>query len=501
MARRYVSIWFKNLSMDYLIRKHPKLSSVPCAIELTSGNKSTVFALNDLAASAGVTVGMKVADAQALCPKIEIHEHDQERIDYLLKAMADWCYRYSPIISIDAPDGLIIDVSGCTHLLGGEKQFLKDVVNRFCGFGYQVRVAMADTVGTAWAVARYGVKTPIIPVAANREAITSLPPKALRLPAEVTDNFWKLGIHSIGFLMGIPRHLLVKRFGRLVASRIDQALGEINEYIKPNQPAPVYSARLDILETISTAEAIAIGVMQTIEELCAQLDKDQRGLQEVKLTSYRVDGFVQHLTVGTSLPTRNAEHVFRLFRDKLTTLIPGLGIELFILSATHTEPLSAEQEKLIHNEADLNDDSIAKLVDKVGNHFGKQVHGYRFQSRESHLPERAVTEVSAIKDKESMWPQNKLRPHTLLKRPELIEVTAAKLPDYPPRKFKYKNTVHDIKRADGPERIESEWWLQKAELRDYYRLEDAQGKRFWVYRLGEYGGVANVNWYIHGFFG
>ncbi|HEY8781580.1 MAG TPA: DNA polymerase Y family protein [Mucilaginibacter sp.] len=499
MPKRYVSIWFRRLTTDWLILRRPELQGLPFVFATPDHGRMVITAANPVAGAQGIVPGMAAADAKAIVPSLEVVDDIPGKAAKLLEAIGEWCIRYSPLIAVDLPDGLILDVSGCTHLWGGERAYLKEIVTRLRSKGYDVRAAMADTIGAAWAIARFGQVTPIIEPGAHAAALLSLPPAALRLEPAVLERLQKLGLRSVNSFISMQRSALRRRFGQDMLTRLDQALGLEDEPIQPLHPIEPYQERLPCLEQIRTAAGIEIAIKRLLETLCRRLQSEGKGLRTGILKCYRMDGRVIQTEIGTNQPSHHTGHLFKLFELKIASIEPGLGIELFILEAPKVEDVSPVQEALWAESPGLEDTAVAELLDRLAGKVGAgAIH--RYLPVEHYWPERSIKHASSIREKPAIpWRTDRPRPVQLLARPEPIEVTAP-IPDYPPMLFIYKGKRHQIKKADGPERIEREWWLDTGEHRDYYNVEDAEGRRYWLFRLGHYAGGRGNQWFLHGFF-
>lgn len=499
MGKRFVSIWFQHLTTDWMIRQKSELKELPFVMAAPQHGRMVVKAVSHTAAIAGIEVGMVVADCRAILPALVVLDDVPEQAGKLLAHFAEWLLRYTPVGAVDTPDGIILDVSGCTHLWAGERPYLKDIVTRLRGYGYHVRAAMADTIGTAWAIARYGRVTPIIETGGQAEALLDLPPAALRLEQSVIDKLIKLGLYKIGSFIKMPHAALRRRFGQALIVRLQQALGNERESIIPITPIPPYQERLPSLEPIRTATGIEIALKKLLGSLCARLVKESKGVRKAFFRGYRIDGIVQQIEIGTNSPSRDAVHLFRLFALKIETIRPALGIELFLLEATIVEDMTVEQEALWNIGSGNDEKKLAELLDRIGGKIGMDTI-HRYLPDEHYWPERSYRLATSIKEStDTEWQIEIPRPISLLQRPELIQVTVP-IPDYPPMLFKYKGELHKVKKADGPERIEREWWLDDEELhRDYYSIEDETGARFWIFRLGHYAS-GEPQWFVHGFF-
>ena len=500
MQKRFVSIWFRHLTTDWLTLRRQELREVPFVFAAPVRGRIVITAANALAENQGIITGMAAADAKAIVPALEVVDDIPGQAAKLLKALGEWCIRYTPMIAIDLPDGLILDVSGCAHLWGGERAYLKAIIKILRSKGYDARGAMADTVGTAWAVARFGKVKPIIEPGGQVNALLPLPPAALRLEPVILERLQKLGFYNIKSFIGIGRSVLRRRFGQDFLLRLDHALGNEDEPLQLLHPVEPYHERLPCLEPIRTATGIEIAIKELLKNVCRRLQGEGKGLRTAVLKCYRVDGQIVEANIGTNRPSYHTGHLFKLFELKISSIEPALGIELFTLDLPKVEDVSPEQEVLWSPDGcGLEDINLANLLDRLANKVGAgNIH--RYLPQEHYWPERSIKPARTLQEKRAtVWRTDRPRPSLLLPRPERIEVTSL-IPDYPPMLFIYKNKVHQIKKADGPERIEREWWIETGEHRDYYQVEDADGRRYWLFRSGHYSGDQSKQWFIHGFF-
>lgn len=499
MQKRFIAIWFRDLKADWMIRRRPALKDTPFVLASPDHGRMIITAANVPAQQQGIFNGLMLADARAIVPGIQFFDDEPGRPNRLLHALAEWCIRFTPNVSVDLPDGLTLDASGCAHLWGGENAYLSDIYKRLKGFGYNINIAMADTVGTAWAVARFAKDSFIIAAGGQAQALLPLPPAALRIAPEISERLEKLGLRRIEDFINMPRTALRRRFGKDLLLRLDQALGLEKEVMILVQPVTFYGERLPCLEPIVTATGIEIALKLLLKIVCSRFQKDQKGLRTAILKCYRVDGKTSDVSIGTNRPSRNAGHLFKLFESHIASIEPALGIELFVLDAAIVEDLSSVQERLFEEAGGLDDTGLSELLDRIGNKVGA-AHIHRYMPDEHYWPERSFKKVPEM-NREFVfeWKLDRPRPIKLLPNPQAINVTAP-IPDYPPMNFRYLGKLHKIVRADGPERIEQEWWLQEGEHRDYYCVEDDEGCRYWLFRLGHYNAAKNYQWFIHGFF-
>jgi protein ImuB len=498
MVKRFVSIWFRHLTTDWFTLRQPHLKTLPFVLRASSHGRMIITAVNAVAQMKGISTGMVLADARAIIPDLEVLDDKPDLADKLLERIAEWCIRFTPTVAVDSPDGVILDATGCSHLWGGDQLYITDIIKKLSAKGYDVRVAMADTIGVAWGMARFGKEPLVIGSGQHIEALLGLPPEALRLESVTIERLHKLGLHVIKQFIRMPRPSLRRRFGQHFIMRLDMALGQEMEAINPVQPIEPYQQRLPCLEPIVTATGIEIALQQLLEALCLRLQQEQKGLRTAIFKGYRVDGKIEQIDIGTHRPSRSVNHLFKLFEIRLPTIEPALGIELFVLEAPKVEEHLPTQEKMWEGSGGLDDIRLSELIDRLANKVGMQaVH--RYLPDEHYWPERSVKMASSLQEKSiTMWRADKPRPMQLLPVPERIEVTAP-IPDYPPMLFRYKGKIHPIIKADGPERIEQEWWLQQGQHRDYYYVEDEGGCRYWLFRLGHYHDET-YQWFIHGFF-
>ncbi|WP_290841888.1 DNA polymerase Y family protein [Flavobacterium sp.] len=492
---RFASIWFPYLLTDYVSRKKSEYRGVAFVLATPEHGRMVVKSVNPLAEKKGIFPGMVVADCKAIFPDLIVLETEPERSEKLLKALAEWCIGYTPFAAFDFPDALILDTSGCSHLWGGEEKYLESIRARLGAYGYEVRAAIADTIGAAWATARFGSET-VVKSGNEYQALVNLPPSALRLEAAVLAKLNKLGLKTVGSFIGMPRSALRRRFGEILPHRIAQALGHEIEMVQPIKPIEPYQERLPSLEPVCTATGIEIALNELLQLLCKRFEKEGIGLRTGIFTCYRIDGDVQKIEIGTGHASRNVSHLFKLFEHKIGTFEPELGFELFVLEAPKVEDLIHEQSAMWDKSGE-NGVKVAELLDRLAAKMRPDCIK-RYLPSEHYWPERSIQEAVSLYEKPTTsWRVDLPRPVHLLMKPEVIEVTFL-LPDYPPIRFLYKGARHEISKADGPERIEQEWWIEDGRFRDYYCVEDENGERFWLFRLGPYND--NPKWFLHGFY-
>jgi protein ImuB len=393
-----------------------------------------------------------------------------------------------------------LDITGCAHLWGGERPYLQEVNRKIQSLGYHVKTAIADTIGAAWALAHYARHSQIIEQDLYAENILTLAPESLRLKPNISERLHKLGLKEIRDLLSLPRASLRRRFGDTLMKRLNQTFGIEEEIINPIMPLELYAERLSSMEPIQTRKGIEIALEKLLESICTRLAREQKGLRTAIFTCYREDGKTAEISIHTNSPSHHAAHLYKLFDNDISTISPGSGIEVFALTAPKVEDLPAAQEKIWEGPGGgLQDQRISELYDRLT--ANKEVIAvHRFLPAEHHLPEKSFKLAESLSEQTTQcWKSDLPRPLYLLSPPEQIEVTAP-IPDYPPMFFLFQGRRHKIIKADGPERIEQEWWIQRGRHRDYYIVEDEEGKRYWLFRSGHYDEEKTYKWFIHGFF-
>jgi protein ImuB len=509
-SRRYLSVWLRRLSTDRIERHaSERVESFVVAASIKSAQR--ISALTDGAARLGLKVGMGIADARAMYPSLPVVDADPEADLRFLEAIADWCDRYTPLVALDSPDGLFLDITGCAHLFNGEAALARDLVARLTNQGLHARVAVADTVGGAWGVARYG-KSGIVTRGEIETAVLPLPIAALRVDADIVAALKTAGLTCVGDLAARPRAPFAARFGKGLLLRLDQALGDVDEPIMPRLPVPAAMAEQRFPDPIAR-EADVLGTVEHLgRQLVPVLERRGEGGRLFQLALFRADGKVHRLEIGTGAPLRDPARMRKLFEERLAVLgeacDPGFGYDMVRLGALVIERMEPAQTGLAaHDEA--HDEELAHLIDRLGARFGLR-RVTRLVPQDTHIPEYAVASVPAHGVKQAVTmpaiEQDSLsaaRPQRLFARPEPVDAIA-EVPDGPPIRFSWRHMMHRVARVEGPERIAMEWWRDDRGnqlTRDYFRVESEAGARLWLYREGLYGREsAGPRWYLHGLF-
>ena len=453
---------------------------------------------------------MTVTRARSLAPELILIDADPEDDLEGLRRLTLWAgTRYSPLVAPDPPNGIWLDITGCAHRFDGEGPLLKDILRRVSASGLSCQVAVADTAGCAHAVARHvpSGRPTIVEPGKARAALSILPIAALRIEPGVADELRRMGFDRVEQLIAAPRAPLVKRFGKQLYKRLDQALGQIPEPIEPIFPPSVPRVRRALLEPISTADAFAQVITDLAADIAHRLSVEGKGARRLDLFFERVDGQPQAIRIGTASPSRDAKHLAKLLCQRIEMIDPGMGVEAMSLVAPLIEPLGAgDLGQLITRRGKEPD--LTALIDALANRFGQR-RLYRLAPRASTMPERELGSVPPLSPAVSAgWDEDAPRPSRMIIPPEAVEVTAM-LPDHPPAMFIWRGRRHRVAQADGPERLHGEWWREHGHeadapyaVRDYFQVETTTGGRYWLFRLGdgERPVTGPMKWFIHGAF-
>jgi protein ImuB len=517
---RIVSVWLPRWPILRFITaqarnaaREPINPDKPFVLVVDAAGGPRIATLNVAAEAEGLAIGDTVADARAKTQRLQVCQIDRAADDAALRRLALWATRYTPAVSPwgeeNGADGFFLDVAGAAHLFGGEETLLADLAYRLHRFGLPARLAIADTPGAAWALAHHHPKAAIALASGDEAAaLAPLPIDALRLSAEARTTLRRLGFKRIGALLDKPRAPFGARFEHELLRRLDQALGRTAEPLELITPPPVYHSLRYLLEPAITQDAVIAVVKRLMQNLVHALLRDDAGARRLRLSLYRLDGEVKIVDIGLSLPTRSATHVAHLITLKLDrvadTIDAGFGFETIGLAVTVVERMEPQQANLAASDDVDKMERCAALFDGLRQRLGP--HSVRrLAPVESHLPERAEIVCSAT-DAATAWPLPDAtcpRPLLLLPRAEPAEEVMALVPEGPPQRFRWHGVTHDVTRAQGPERIASEWWRAHAyaPVRDYYLVEDKAGRRFWLYREGLYGREPTPpRWFVHGLF-
>ncbi|HEY2131873.1 MAG TPA: DNA polymerase Y family protein [Acetobacteraceae bacterium] len=620
MMRRILSVWLPHWPITRLTRGSSASPDRPLVTVETIRGVRHLVAVGGHGEAQGLRPGQTLTDARAVCPSLLPVEAEPAGDEAALARLAAWCERYTPMAAPDPPDGLWLDITGCTFLpaadmspsswpglsrpsppaavaqrmagtrpigigleegaeksspspcgrgvggggwaarrqdwrscdrpalchcdpshrpppargggesmrrlapilmpvgtspamtgkqAGGEACLVQDLASRLERDGIPCRLAIAGTTGAAWALARMGKDQEILPPGGEKAALADLPVAGLRLDTGTVTGLRRLGLRTVGDLLQIPRAQITARFGAMPVLRLDQALGAMEEAIDWPRPPIEWQERLAFAEPIGTPEDLARALTRLAERLCGRLAEQDKGGRRFVARFFRVDEVVPQIAVTTALAVRDPGYLTRLLGEKLDTVDPGFGVEVIALEAEIVAPLQAPQGRLADLATPDATDRLAGVVDTLTNRLGSDQMS-RAAPYASHVPERAVRHVPPLPVSQPSWVNDPgaPRPIRLLRRPEEIEVIAP-VPDDPPIRFSWRGVAHRVRAAAGPERIAAEWWRGRRAgkrpdtdlVRDYYRVEDSDGARFWIFRAGLHAEDRMPRWYLHGLFG
>lgn len=481
---------------------HP--ASLPLATTHRSGQRVVLASVCPQARALGLVPGMAATQARALLPALDLRPADPEGDAAFLRRLGLFAARrWTPRAALSGADGLWLDLGGVAHLFGGERAMCARILRFLARLGLEARIAVAGTLGAAYALARHGGEAvALCPPGGEADAIAGFPLSALRLDEAGSSAGRRLGLERVGDLLALPRAPLQRRFGSLLLTRLDQAIGHVPEPFEPIVPEDPPCATLRFAEPIGTAEAIGGAMEEALARLVEALEKNGLAVRSLLFLCDRVDGTEQAVAIGTARATRDPRHLLRLLRPRIEEIDPGFGIERVRLLARRCEPLGPTPlPSGLAGEEPAPD--LVPLIDRLAGRLGAR-RLYRFSAVESDVPERSLRRIGPLAEPVP-WPRWP-RPVRLLSPPERVDNVVALLPDLPPRRFTWRGRAYRIVRADGPERIHGEWWKRAAEadaVRDYFQVEDEHGARFWLFRRGDGADPrsGDLSWWLQGLFG
>ncbi|MEO1025907.1 MAG: DUF6504 family protein [Pseudomonadota bacterium] len=547
--KRILSLWFPRLAADRCQRDLRGLPTGPFAVVGEQQNAQVLVSLSAEAEAAGLTRGQPLRDAHAMCPDLQTKLQNRQLDQAFLTVLRRWAGKFSPWVSEEAPDALVIDLTGCAHLFGGEAALISVIEADCADLGLSVSAGVADTVGAAWALARYagagraggrsgddiaqearatrsraakrrhwekGGPAPdvvaakasaarIAGVGQTRTALAGLPVAALRLPPETLETLGRLGLRQISDLAGQPRAALARRFGRVLVQRLDQALGIEPEPVSPARAPDHFAVRLTLPEPIGQGEDILAALDRLLPPLGDKLTKAGRGVRRIRMECHRSDHTMCAIEAGLARPSAHPDRIRPLLMMKLDDIDPGFGIDMIRLDAVVTEPVHAHQHR---GHAEAASDGVARLagssamddlLGRLGARIGLEAIT-RLHPADSHIPEKTSKHLAAAwSEPSTAWPRPRGPRPIELWRPEIVQ--ADETPHLPAR-FRWRGRVLETRTGTGPERIAPEWWLDEPDwrngVRDYWRVTTRTGERLWLYYA--HGGALSPGWFCHGSF-
>ncbi|WP_332686226.1 Y-family DNA polymerase [Bosea sp. (in: a-proteobacteria)] len=514
MQRRYLALWFPFLATDRLHRLQALSAGAgpgerPLVLVEKEHGALRLADCDRRAVALGLTRGLTLADARARIPDLAIAEADPAADARFIERLAGLCDRFTPLVALDPPHGLVLDISGCAHLFGGEAALRQEIGIRLRRLGLQLRASIAGTPEAARALARFG-DCAISPLGGDAERTQPLPVAALEVQPETVLALSRAGLKTLGDLAARPSGTLSARFGEALAQRLRRILGCEDARITPLRLPPDCMVERHFPEPLQDTDGLEAIVLRLLDEAARILEQRGEGGRAFEISFFRSDGAVRRLSLETGRPSRDTAAILRLYRERIDTLSdpldPGFGFDAVRLAVPVCEALATHQTSL--DGRAVADEAVADLVDRLVARFGRD-RVLRFVARDSHHPEREAHAIPAAGAPVAAppWPKPEpgeppSRPLQLFEPPQPVE-TLAEVPDGPPLRFRWRRVLHEIARAEGPERIAPEWWRDGPDepTRDYYRVEDAQGRRFWLFRAGLYEREsAEPRWFLHGLF-
>ena len=547
MGTRVLSLWLPHLATDRVRQERTRLSPgrncLPHATCLEHEEGQPLLSLCPLADRAGLEPGMSSAEAKRRVPGLVIDPSDPARDQQLLQTCASWCERYTPFVAVDrsfpneGEGALWLDISSSAHLAGGEASLLAGLIGKFQKMGLAARAAIADHPGIAWAACRFGHdEQQILPTNGARVALAPWPVKALRLEKADCERLESAGLDRIEHLYALPRQALAARFGDHVATRLDQALGLVDEPIAADIPLPAQQAQMIFAEPVTSPAALPPLIEHLLRQLCVGLEAAGLGAKRLTLALYRVDNSTVTCTVGTDRPLRDVQQLSALVGDRFDDIDLGFGLERAILDAVEIEPLLPEHIRWrglgSHADDPLPDLAPERPAARVSSgHAGmpelkiqttplrRPVSAPAMPAAAGHRQAAALA-LAPVETEQQVLQETMPRPLRLLRQPEPIEAIAP-LPDEPPVLFRWRQRLHKVTSARGPETVAPDWCSRqeserrtasgkrcrqnesKPSARDYFAVEDSEGERFWLFREGRYGEAPGTlpRWFLHGVFG
>jgi protein ImuB len=536
-TRRFLSLWLPRLATNRARRLGGVDKAAPLVAVAKVDNAQRLVCVDAQAARLGLSLGLSLPDARARFPALIVAEAEPLEEAQLLTRLCDWCSRYTPLAALDGRDGLMLDISGVAHLFEGEAALIEDCHARLSAQGISVVIGAAGNPRAASALARFSpVRTAPEPLSdkAFVKLFHDLPLAALGLDEKIVADMARAGLRRIGDIALRPRAPITARFGFAPMARLDALKGLERSSIAPRFRPPDFCAERQFASPIQTVEAIEVQLRKLADDLVVLLERQAKGARRIELSLYRVDGAMRRIRIGASRPLNEARAIVRLIAERLASpnedaIDAGYGVDLMRLACLTAEPLALSEAELERAHEAERAHSLAELLDRLSARLGARAVTRR-ELIDAHLPEQAEAAAPATLGQARMRGESRhceepagltrgnetiqgvarddgpsdapARPLRLFARPEPIEALA-EVPDGPPLRFRWRRVVHDVAAIEGPERIAAPWWRHAgAPTRDYFRAEDSEGRRFWLYREGLWGReTMRPKWFVHGLFG
>ena len=426
---------------------------------------------------------MSLATACALAPRLNCRARDAGAETAALGGLAAWALQFTPAVSPQPPDGLLLEIEGSLGLFGGLGNLVAAARRGCTEMGYTVATACAPTAAAAWLLARAGSGQAVTRTRAIREAIAPLPVAALDCDAYTLETLSAIGVRRIGDLLALPRDGAARRFGRHLLDRLDRALGALPEARAFHVPPPRFEAALELAAPVENAEALLFAAKRLLAQLAGTLAARCGAVQHFDLVLVHEDAAPTSVAIGFATPARDAERFVTVLRERLATLALAAPVHRIRVAAGDILALAGESGALFPDPA-AGPGDWARLVERLRARLGPEaVHGLAAPAE--HRPERAwqATAPGAKAERAARAP----RPLWLLERPRPLAE----------RDSKPRYGDGSLALVAGPERIESGWWDGDDVKRDYFVAQTPDRATLWIYRERQQPG----GWFLHGIFG
>ncbi|MDD1620749.1 MAG: DNA polymerase Y family protein [Methylococcaceae bacterium] len=470
--RLWLCAYFPNLALESL-GLDP--TQAVATLENIKG-RPCLHAVSEPARLAGIESGMTLAAARALCPNLIIRIRDPEAEQLALQRLADAALDFSPWVSLDSPQCLLLEIGSCLSLFGGAESLREQLRQALLKLNHRPVIAITPAAEASELAALQGLESFITDKKALRSALGPLPIAALRLDEKTLRRLQKIGIRRLTDLWRLPRDGLARRYGKELLNRLDALAGQDNRAFNAFHRPPRFEARRDMPVELERLEHFFPAVEQLAEEFEAFLQARDATALGVNLEIIHHARPSTRLELNFRTGSRDAGHWLALLHEKLERSplpAPVLALALFSQAIA---PFQPEVVTLFDDDAaQINGDRewqsmLDQLQARLGTSALKQL-----SILDDHRPERAMTAQPVSPTQNREMPA---RPLWLLSKPEALDIQGLQL-------------------LSETERIESGWWDNAPIRRDYRVALDRRGRKLWVFRDLN----ANGSWYLHGLFG
>ncbi len=465
----WLAIHFPSLPLEIFSRGGA--SPEPLAVIEKQGNRSRVKACNEAASECGIRLGMPGPAAMALVTNLIVRSRDLAAEQESLAGLAAWAGNFTPAVSLQPPEGLLIEIGSCLRLHHGFKNLIAKMRNGLNEMGYSASLACAPMPYAAWLLAVAGQEIAIREPAKLEKVLGALPVKWLDQPQDTLSSLEMLGASTLGDCLRLPRVGMARRFGQELLDELDRALGRLPDAREFFVPPPSFERRLELPALVHEAESLQFASRRLLLEFEGYLNLRQAGVQEFELVCCHEDVADTVLKVGFAQPTRALERMLLLLRETLGRTCLCAPVHTILLHASRIQTMELSNLDMFQESAEAGDGNL--LLERLRIRLGKEAV-FSIVPAADHRPELAWRPCEAGEASKS--PCKLQRPLWLLPTPKPCQKDRLEL-------------------ESGPERIESGWWDSMDVTRDYYVAQGRNGSRLWVYRDHASGG-----WFVHGLF-